>query len=275
MSESRPSGHRGDAPPEASRDTWRQAWESEHLGKPYGDLFFARATGELPEMESSKAAAQRVAALAKQGDRLLDVGCGVGHYYRSLKERVPVRLCYTGLDATSYYIERAREAFANDDNAGFVVGDVFAIDFPDRAFELVMCNNVLVHLPSVVRPLGELCRVARRSVLIRTLVATKSYLVQDVNPGEDGADFDEAGKPFGFHYLNIYGEPYLRRLLGTIHRIQNVRFECDQEFSPARLADTAAALPAAWDATQVAQGMQITGPIMLPWHWITIELSPE
>ncbi len=69
-------------------DAWRQAWESEAFGKPYGDLFFDRATGKLPEMESSKAAAARIAALAKSGDSLLDVGCGAGHYYRLSQHQI-------------------------------------------------------------------------------------------------------------------------------------------------------------------------------------------
>ena len=252
-------------------DAWRQTWMSDQLGKPYGDVFFARATGDMPEMESSKAAARRIAAFARLDDKLLDVGCGAGHYYRSLKAHVPVSLRYTGLDATPYYVERAREAFETEADARFVLGDIFAIDFPDRAFDLVMCNNVLVHLPSIAKPISELCRVARRCVLIRTLVAAKSYVVQDVFPGTDGADFDDAGKPIGFHYLNIYGEPYLRHLLGAMDRVANVRIEPDREFAAANLRDTAQALPAAWDATDVAQGVQFTGPITLPWHWITIE----
>jgi SAM-dependent methyltransferase len=255
-------------------DVWRQAWESEAFGKPYGDLFFDRATGKMPEMESSKAAAGRIAALARSGDSLLDVGCGGGHYYRSIRSRVPVPLRYTGLDATPYYVERARAAFAADADASFVVGDVFAIDFPDRSFELVMCNNVLLHLPSVIKPLAELCRVARRHVLVRTLVAEKSYVVQDVNPGVDGADFDDDGKPLGFHYLNIYGEPYVRRLLAACPGVTDVRIEIDRDFAADRVNDTAQAIPGAWDATQVAQGMQHSGPIMLPWRWITIDVAP-
>jgi SAM-dependent methyltransferase len=255
------------------RDPWREAWESETLGTSYGDLLFARATGELPEMESSRAVARRIAATARAGDSLLDVGCGAGHYYRSLKAHVPVPLHYTGLDATPHYIERAREAFAGERDVRFVVGDAVAIDFPDCAFDLVMCNNVMLHLPGIARPLRELCRVARRWVLVRTLVASKSYVVQDVFPAPDGADFDEAGKPFGFHYLNVYGDPYLRYLLGRIARVRDVRIDLDRDFETANLGDTAKALPAAWDATHVVQGMQFTGPIMLPWHWITIELA--
>ncbi len=255
-------------------DAWRQAWESEAIGKPYGDLFFDRATGKLPEMESSKAAAARITALAKSGDSLFDVGCGAGHYYRSIRSRGPATLRYTGLDATPYYIKLASEAFSGDEAARFVVGDIFAIDFPDRAFDLVMCNNVLLHLPSIAKPLRELCRVARRHVLVRTLVSEKSYVVQDIFPGEDGADFDNDGRPAaGFHYLNIYGEPYVRHLLATAPGVANVRIEIDREFVAERIADTAQVMPKAWDATTVTEGMQRSGPIGLPWQWITIDLS--
>jgi ubiquinone/menaquinone biosynthesis C-methylase UbiE len=257
-----------------TRDIWRQAWESEALSKSYGDLFFARATGELAEMESSKAAARRIARIARAGDSLLDAGCGAGHYYRSLKSHVPVSLQYTGVDATPYYIECARRAFAEDGAARFVIGDIFDLDFADRAFDLAMCNNVLLHLPSIMKPLSELCRVARRHVLVRTLVANKSYVVQDVNPGVDGADFDDDGKPIGFHYLTIYGEAYIRRLLAENPRVRDVRVEFDRDFSAESVADTGRAMPGAWDATQVVHGMQHTGPIMLPWHWITVELAP-
>jgi SAM-dependent methyltransferase len=254
---------------------WRQTWESDTSGRPYGDLFFDRATGKLPEMESSKAAAQRIGALAKDGDSLLDVGCGGGHYYRSIRSRVTTPLRYTGLDATPYYVERARAAFAGDNDARFVVGDIFAIDFPDRSFDLVMCNNVLLHLPNIVKPLRELCRVARRQLLVRTLVGEKSYVIQDVNPGIDGEDFDADGKPLGFHYLNICGEAYVRHLLAKTSRVVRVQIEIDREFSPERIADTARAMPGAWDATKVTEGMQHSGPIMFPWQWITIDLAQE
>jgi SAM-dependent methyltransferase len=252
---------------------WSKTWTEGAGATAYGDLFFQRATGALPEMESSKAAARRLAGLLRPGDRLLDVGCGAGHYYRSIKERVSVPLSYTGLDATPYYVERAREAYRDDAAASFVVGDVFAIDFPERSFDVVMCNNVLLHLPSIARPLSELCRVARRRLMIRTLIGAKSYVVMDVAPGEDGADFDVDGKPVGFHYLNIYGEPYVRRLLAAEKRVRGVTLEPDREFIAENLDDTRRALPGAWDATGVAGGIQVSGPIMLPWQWLTIELA--
>ena len=55
-------------------ENWREAWRGEASGKAYGDLFFKRATGALPEMESSKAAAKRLADMLRPGDRILDAG---------------------------------------------------------------------------------------------------------------------------------------------------------------------------------------------------------
>ena len=253
----------------SDRDSWRVAWEG-RFGKPYGDMFFARATGELPEMESSKAAARRLAAMLKDGDSLLDVGCGAGHYYRSIRNTVSRGVRYTGIDATRYYIDRAREAYAADASARFEVGDIFALDLPARSFDVVLCANVLLHLPTVARPLSELCRVTRRQLLIRTLVASTSYVVKDVAPQPDGDEFDADGAPREFHYLNIYGEAYLRRLLQGTPGVHSVAIELDRDFDAARLADTAKALPDAWDATRVIDGMQVTGPILMPWRWIAV-----
>jgi SAM-dependent methyltransferase len=254
-------------------DKWRHAWESEEFGRPYGDLFFDRATGKLPEMESSKAAVKRLSSILRPGDHLLDVGCGAGHYYRSLKDRIAMPIRYTGVDATPYYIERASEAFREDGAATFLTGDIFDLDFAATSFDVVMCNNVLLHLPSIVRPLAELCRVARRHILIRTVVASKSYVVMDVTPRPDGEDFDADGAPRDFHYLNIYGEGYVRHLLGKDRRVRGVRIEPDRDFSAERVGDTGKALAEAWDATTVIEGIQRTGPILLNWCWIDIELG--
>jgi SAM-dependent methyltransferase len=253
-------------------EKWREEWNSEDFGKAYGDLFYKRAVGDAPEMESSKAAANRMGRVVCAGDRVLDVGCGAGHYLRSMKQRVDVPFTYTGADATPYYVKVANQAHAGDDNVNFVQSDIFALDFEDSAFDVVMCNNVLLHLPSIRTPLAELCRVAKRHVMVRTLIASKSYIVQDVAPGEDGCDFDANDEPVGFHYLNIYSEAYVRHLLAQNPRVESVEIVRDTEFDANAISDTERLLPRAWDATRVEGAMQVSGMILQPWSWLDIAL---
>ncbi len=48
----------------------------------------------------------------------------------------------------------------------FVAGDVLALPFPDRSFEVVLCLRLLPHCAAWERLVAELCRVARAAVLV-------------------------------------------------------------------------------------------------------------
>jgi cyclopropane fatty-acyl-phospholipid synthase-like methyltransferase len=86
-------------------DKWRESWGNlTPVGRRYGQLLYRRAVGELPEMESSKAIAKRVARELIHGDKLLDVGCGAGHYLKSLRNIVPYLFKYVGVDASADYL---------------------------------------------------------------------------------------------------------------------------------------------------------------------------
>jgi ubiquinone/menaquinone biosynthesis C-methylase UbiE len=152
--------------PNMNKDTWR-IWNQEDE---YGQVFYKRATGEFPEMESSKAVANLLKDIIQDSDRILDVGCGSGHYLKSLISTINCNFLYTGIDATFRYIELAKKAFSNQNNTEFMVGDIFDIPVEDNRFDVVMCNNVLLHLPSVQKPINELIRVSKRFVVIRTLI---------------------------------------------------------------------------------------------------------
>lgn len=254
-------------------EKWQKEWLSENEGKEYGDLFFKRATGDTPEMESSKAAAAQVRSILNKHDTVIDIGCGAGHYLYSLRSRLDTPFQYRGVDATPYYIDRAKAAFSNDAHADFQVGNIFDLPLNDAAGDIVMCNNVLLHLPSVAKPLSELIRVSRRHVLIRTLVAEKSYVVQDIEPQSDGRDFDENNEPVGFHYLNIYSRSYISHLLSQESRVKSVEYEYDNDYDPNSVSDTGNLLKNSWDRTSTIEGIQVSGMIILPWTWVKIELA--
>src|SRR3989338_233108 len=109
------------------KDTWR-IWDNDLK---YGDLLFRRATGEAEEMESSKSLCEALKPIYRPGMKVLDVGCGAGHYLLSLRKRLDPKISYTGLDATAYYVSLAQKAFPG---VGFVQGDILKLPFWDGAF---------------------------------------------------------------------------------------------------------------------------------------------
>ena len=140
---------------EKKSESWAAEWDDPRQGKAYGDVFYQRAVGDLPEMECSKAAAKKIVNIARPGDRIVDVGCGSGHYLRSLLDQIETPFAYHGIDRTQYFVDLAQRAFGNCKSASFGIGDIFKLAEADQSADIVMCNNVLLHLPSIAGPLSR------------------------------------------------------------------------------------------------------------------------
>jgi ubiquinone/menaquinone biosynthesis C-methylase UbiE len=237
----------------------------------YGELFYQRATGELPEMESSKAVARRLAPHLRPQDHLIDVGCGAGHYLLSLRHAVSAPFRYTGIDLTPFYIDLARKAFKDDPLAEFTVASILDLPFPDRSFDIAMCNNVLLHLPSIAQALPELCRVARRHVVVRTLIGDRSFLIKEVRNAGD--EFDAAGEPREYNCYNIWSRAYVSHLLSGIDRVKNFSIDTDDDFDPSRIEAAARDNGLASNATRMLGSWQVNGYVLQPWCFLEIELK--
>jgi ubiquinone/menaquinone biosynthesis C-methylase UbiE len=87
-------------------------------------------------------------ASLKQGESVLDVGCGTGTLAVAAKRQVGAEGNVHGIDASPEMIARARKKARN---AGaevfFKNGIVEALPFPDRQFDVVLATMVLHHLP--------------------------------------------------------------------------------------------------------------------------------
>jgi ubiquinone/menaquinone biosynthesis C-methylase UbiE len=247
-------------------DAWRYAWQPGTIGDAFGDTLFKRATGELPEMESSKAAARRLAPDVQAGDRILDVGCGVGHYLVSLDRTLKVDFSYQGVDATSAYIESAREAFKGRETASFDVADIFALPFDDNSYDIVMCNNVFLHLPSIATPLRELCRVAKRRVLVRSLIGDKSYRIQKAQRDADGNEVFGADDTVAvYSYFNIYSTDYIDSVLSKLPRVTRWNSVVDEDFDSSNINKK--------NFSHMVGEWQVSGYVLLPWRFLEIELD--
>ena len=98
-------------------------------------------------------------ALAGQGGRLLDVGSGSAGLTKLLGAR---------WQATALDVEFEEGGRPRGREGSRIVGDVRDLPIVDRAFDVVAAVDLLEHVRSVDRrrAVAELCRVARRQVII-------------------------------------------------------------------------------------------------------------
>jgi hypothetical protein len=116
---------------------------------------------DLTEYRAGDSERKRIADLMRllpdNLDSALDVGARDGFISRLLAGHFPK---VTALD-----LEEPR---INDERIRCVKGDVTGLNFPNASFDLVLCAEVIEHIPSrtLVRVCGELSRVAREYLLI-------------------------------------------------------------------------------------------------------------
>lgn len=151
------------------------------------ELYARRARGEEPEMTCAAQAAELLLPLLQPGDRVLDVGCGAGHFRHSLVRRgASVR--YFGIDASRTFIDIGRKALAAQGEDASVL-QVMRIEDMDADVEHIVCLNVLTNLDNFHRPLERMLRAARRTVILRESIADEAEVryVRDEFL-DDGAD---------------------------------------------------------------------------------------
>ncbi|MEA2604228.1 MAG: hypothetical protein QOF89_5220 [Acidobacteriota bacterium] len=93
---------------------------------------------------------------------VLEVGCGTGLIYERLVPRLLSNERYTGVDVSESMLAIGRRKFPA---ARFLAGDGYGLRFADGAFDVVLCFEVLGHLPEIGTLLRELVRVSRRTVV--------------------------------------------------------------------------------------------------------------
>ena len=94
-------------------------------------------------------------------ERVLDVGCGDGSISNDLLQRT--RGVVLGTDLA---FKRVSFAARRTPGARFAQSSIYRLPFPDGAFSLVTCTDLLEHLDEPDRAFRELARVSSRWVLV-------------------------------------------------------------------------------------------------------------
>lgn len=107
--------------------------------------------------------ARSVGATRAQPLRVLDVGCGTGHFLRMLGAALPGKARLFGLDLSPYYIARARELMPRDLDVSLVCDNAERLPFLDASFDAATSIFLMHEVPGDVRArvLSELLRVVR------------------------------------------------------------------------------------------------------------------
>lgn len=105
-------------------------------------------------------------------DRVLDAGCGMGHFFHVLmKERNSAD--YTGFDNSEKMLEKAWKTFP-DNNERFKQGDIYDLSsFP--IYDTVVCISVLIHLPEIEKPIRELWSITGKETIITARIDEKGF----------------------------------------------------------------------------------------------------
>jgi ubiquinone/menaquinone biosynthesis C-methylase UbiE len=239
----------------------------------YGDSFYNRAIGKTEEMECAKSICEVIKPIYRPNKTLLDVGCGAGHYLRSLRERIDKNINYTGVDITEYYIVKAKEVFKD---VRFFIDDIYDLSFKDNSFDIVICNNVVMHLPPPPKKyLSELLRVSSEYVIIRVPIGKRNYIIKEVKDHNDNLNKDELkhlktlikddGKPALWNYLNIYTKEYLEEAVLQINPDYVVTFIPDNKFSNFKSTENTKT------STTVIDGRQVSGNIILDYYFMVVK----
>ncbi len=95
------------------------------------------------------------------GARVLDVGCGRGRHAHALATRgvtaIAIDLDFDDVAAT----RNGFALFTPEGGSGAAQANAYRLPFPDHAFDVVVCSEVLEHLHDYQRAVSEMARVLK------------------------------------------------------------------------------------------------------------------
>ena len=161
----------------------------------------------------------------KDGEKILDLGCGNGRLYEILKDK---NIDYYGVDISEKLIEISRQKYPQ---AKFQVADALNLPFPEEFFDKVFGIAVLHHIPSRelrVQSLKEIKRILKpKGILFLTvwkfhglkekLLLLKFTIVKLL--GQIKLDFGDIFKPWGKkteRYYHCFSKRELKTMVEEI-----------------------------------------------------------
>ncbi len=241
----------------------------------YLKLSIDRSKGKLPEMEVAKAYSKIISQLKLNDFSILDVGCLTGHFYFSFKKRIKKKFTYFGIDPWKNHINAAKRIWNKENNVDYKLG--WAQKIPHKKkFDVVICSNVLTHIPEISVPLKEMLRVTKKYLILRTPIHDKSYRIQMVLNSKwfkytnvpPAKEFDKKGNPMAYEYFDVHSRDFMSSVVKKINPKSKIKFIKDNFYNKKLIMSKKEKKLA---STRVVNGMQVADLLILPHHFVIIK----
>jgi ubiquinone/menaquinone biosynthesis C-methylase UbiE len=99
---------------------------------------------------------------AREGQNILEVGCGTGDDARQIAEMISPGGTLVAIDKSEALIAEARRrSRRTNDSIDFVVGDATELDLESATFDACRIERTLIHIPEPATAMKEMLRVLR------------------------------------------------------------------------------------------------------------------
>ena len=143
-----------------SKSIKKQSTEAEELEKSY----------QLPEIVRQRQHTLNKLSV-KRGEKILDVGCGVGFLSYEIALQTGDSGRVSGIDQNSEMIRHANNRCENLRNTEFSEANANDLPFPEESFDAACCTQVLLYVNDVAQVISEIKKVlkpAGRIIIVET-----------------------------------------------------------------------------------------------------------
>jgi SAM-dependent methyltransferase len=109
----------------------------------------------------------------KDGDRILDAGCGEGFYTMLISNLWNCEI--TAIDNDTVILSKAKKWLPNSNKITVRQESLYDIKSPDDYFDKVLCTEVIEHLDDDIKAVNELKRILKTGGILALTVPNKNY----------------------------------------------------------------------------------------------------
>ena len=142
-------------------------------------MLYSTLIKRLLDQEIDPAFAQRAGFIFEYIEQykpefVLDIGCGRG-FYSNLISKYSFVKKVIGIDLNADYVEKAKKYSGHSKKVEFNTGSVYKLPYKNGTFDVIVCSEVLEHLPDDKKAINELERVLKPGGIILATVPHESF----------------------------------------------------------------------------------------------------